>query len=259
MAGNVEARLGPIEQVHRVRRGLRRGQLYGALTMFSMSVIAGCVAAYRGALAYTEYGPLLVGRWVTPPLILALVLAVVGFGLGVRAWRTWRKRVRLHANGLALVRGRRGRAMAWPDVRALWSHAVRTGLPGLTSSRRLRLELEARDGRRLKIDDTLEEFEGLAQAVKARVYPLLLADYTRSFNEHQVLPFGPLRLGPEGLEDGPRPPFAWTEVRGAQLADGRLKVQTSRAGRQATLTYPAHRIPNVELCAQLIQEIGQSA
>ena len=259
MATALEARLGPIERVHRARRSLRRGQLYGAVALIALAILAWFVAAVRGFVAYTEYGPLLVARWVTFPQVLGLILAAVGLWLGWKSWRTWRLRVRVHANGVAIVRGRRGRAVTWAEVRALWSRAVRTGLPGLTSARRMRLELEATDGRRLRLDDSLEDFEVLALAVKSHVFPLLLAVYTRSFNDRQILAFGPIRLGPEGIEDGRRPPYGWSEVRGAQLASGRLQVQTSRPGRQSTLTYPAHRIPNVELCAQLIQEIGQSA
>jgi hypothetical protein len=259
MTGAVEGRLGRIERVHRVRRGLRRGQLIGAVTLVSIAALAWAVAVYRAAIAYTEYGPLLIGRWVTPPLILGLVLAALGVWLAVRAWRTWGLRVRRHAQGLAVVRGRRGQALAWADVHAVWSRAVRTGLPGLTGSRRLRLEVEASDGRRLRLDDRLEDFEELAGAIKARVYPLLMADYTRSFNDHQVLPFGPVRLGPSGVEDGPRPALAWNEIRGASLAAGRLQIQTTRTGRHAVISLPAHRVPNVELCAQLIQEIGHTA
>lgn len=259
MSGAVEGRLGPIERVHRVRRGLRRGQLIGAVTLASIAVLAWATAAYRAYVAYTEYGPLLVRRWVTLPLILGTVLAGFGLAFAVRAWRTWGVRVRRHANGLAVLRGRRGQALAWADVQALWSRAIRTGLPGLTGSRRLRLEVEARDGRRLRLDDRLEDFEDLAGAIKGRVYPMLMAAYTRSFNEHEVLPFGPVRLGPSGIEDGPRPTLAWNEVRGANLAAGRLQIQTSRPGRQAAISLPAHRIPNVELCAQLIQEIGRTA
>jgi hypothetical protein len=259
MSAPVEARLGPIEQVHRVRRNLRRGLLMGTVTLSLIAVLAWSIAAYRAYLAYAEYGPLLIGRWVTLPLILGLALAGAALWLGLRARRTWNLRVRLHANGLALVRGRRGRALAWPDVRALWSRAERTGLPGLTGSRRLRLDVEANDGRRILLDDSLEDFEGLALAIRGRVYPLLLAIYTRAFNEKQPIVFGPLRLSPAGIEDGPRSPFEWKEIRGAQLAAGRLLIETTRPGRQSAITLPAHRIPNVELCAQLIQEIGQTA
>lgn len=259
MTPPVEARLGPIERVHRVRRGLRRSQLTAAVVLSSLAVLAWSIAAYRAFVAYTEYGPLLVGRWVTLPLVLGLGMAGAGLWLGIRAWRTWRLRIRLHANGLAVVRGRRGRALAWPDVSALWSRAERTGLPGLSGARRLHMELEARDGRRLLLDDGLEDFEGLTSAIKGRVYPLLMAGYTQAFNEKRPLAFGPIRLSADGIEDGPRSPFEWKEVRGAQLTQGRLMIQTTRPGRQSAINLPAHRIPNVELCAQLIQEIGQTA
>jgi hypothetical protein len=231
----------------------------GAVVLSSIGLLAWSVAAYRAYLAYSEYGPLLVGRWVTLPVILGLILAGAGLWLAGRAWRTWHMRVRLHANGLALLRGRRGRALIWPDVRALWSRAERTGLPWFSGSRRLRLEVEANDGRRILLDDSLEDFEGLALTIKGRVYPLLLELYTRAFNEHQPIAFGPIQLTPAGIEDLPRSPFAWQEVRGAQLAAGRLMIQTTRPGRQSAITLPAHRVPNVELCAQLIQEIGQTA
>jgi hypothetical protein len=259
LAAPVEARLGPIEQVHRVRRGLRRSQLIGAVALFALAMLAWTVAAYRAYLAYTEYGPLLVGRWVTLPLLFGGVLASAALWLSLRAWRTWHMRVRLHANGLALLRGRRGRALIWPEVRALWSRAERTGLPGLAGARRLRLEVEANDGRRIVIDDNLEEFERLTLAIKGRVYPLLMDLYTHAFNDRQAIAFGPIVLGPNGIEDGARSPFAWQEVRGAQLAAGRLTIETTRPGRQAAIRLPAHRVPNVELCAQLIQEIGHTA
>jgi hypothetical protein len=233
--------------------------LIGAVALASAAVLAWAAAAYRAYIAYTEYGPLLVGRWVTLPLILGAVVGILALWFALRAWRTSGLRVRQHANGLAILRGRRGQALAWVDVRALWSRAVRTGLPGLTGSRRLRLEVEASDGRRLRLDDRLEDFEELAGAIKGRVYPILMAGYTRAFNDRQVLPFGPVRLGPTGIEDGPRPPLAWSEVRGANLAEGRLHIATSRPGRQAAISLPAHRIPNVEVCAQLIEEIGRTA
>src|SRR3970040_1543973 len=54
MSTTVEARLGPIEQVHRVRRGLRRGQLIGAVSLSSIGVLAGVVAAYPASISSTE-------------------------------------------------------------------------------------------------------------------------------------------------------------------------------------------------------------
>jgi hypothetical protein len=254
MAEPVEARLGPIERVHRIRRGRRRALLIAAVALGLAAVVGLTFAAYRAFVAYTEYGPLLIGRWIGPPVVVALASALAGIWMGRRAWRTWNLRVRLHQNGVAVVRGRRGRALAWPDIRSLWSRVERTGLSG---SHRMRLDVEADDGRRIILDDNLEDFESLAQSIKGHVYPRLLAAYTQHFNARQTIAFGPLRLGPEDRERAALA-LVGKEVRGAQLAGGRLKIQTTRPGKQAAVSIPAHRIPNVELCAQLIQEIGQS-
>lgn len=259
-AARLQSRLGPIARVHRVRSGLRRTQFWAAVTLAAAAGAAWLFAAARGLIAYTAYGPLLVPRWVGAPLALGLALALGAAWMAARAWRASRVRVRLHASGLAILRGRRGQALTWGDVRRVWSRAERTGLPGLPGTRRVRLEIEAVDGRRLRLDDRLEDFESLAAAVKAGVYPRLLAEYTRAFNGREPIQFGPLRLTPDGVVDPRRGELiGWKEIRGASLAGGRVLIETARPGRRAALRVTAHRVPNVELCTQLIQEIGQSA
>jgi len=254
-----EARLGSIERVHRVRRTLRRDTMLAAVGLAAGAVLAWTYGAYRAFLAYTEYGPLLVGRWLTAPLVVGLAFALAALWAAGRAWRTSRLRIRLHEHGLAIIRGRRGRALVWGEILALWSHAERTGFPGLAGSRRLRLEVQATDGRRLRLDDSLEAFEALAAAVKGHVYPPLLESYTHAFNEHRPLAFGPITLSQAGIEESDRTRLTWNEVQGARLDTGRLLIQTTRPGRQSARSLPADRIPNVELCAQLIQEIRQTS
>jgi hypothetical protein len=255
----IEARLGPIERVYRVRPGLRRARWLAAFACFSAAVLAWGFAGLRAFVALTEYGPLLVGRWVAGPALAGILLALLGSALGWRAWRTARLRVRLHAGGLAVVLGRRGRALPWSQILTIWSRAERTGIPGIQGSPRVRLEIEASDGQRVRLSEDLEDFESLAQAIKARVYPDLLAAYTRAFNDGQPIAFGPIHLTREGLRDGRRGALAWSLIAAARLESGRLKIEADRSGRRTTLSFPAHHIPNVELCAQLIEEIQQTA
>ena len=259
MTTPVEKRLGSILRVHRVRGSLRRGTMLGAVGLASAAVLLWTYGAYRGFVAYTEYGPLLVGRWLSAPLAVGIGCSVAAVWAGTRAWRSSRLRVRLHEHGLAIIRGRRGRALVWEDVLALWSRAERTGLPGFAGSRRLRLDVETTDRRRHRLDDSLEEFEALAAEVKGHVYPGLLKDYARAFNERRPLAFGLLTLNHNGIQDGGRTSLNWQEIQGARIDTGRLLIQTTRPGRQSARSLPADRIPNVELCAQLIQEIRQTS
>ncbi len=258
MATPIEARLGPIERIHRIRPGLRRMQFLTALACLIGAVAAWAAAAVGAFIAYTEYGPLLVGRWAAPPAIIGVALLALGLILGWRAWRTARLRIRLHAHGIAVVRGRRGRALPWEEVLTVWSRVERIGMPWASGPSRQRLEIEASDGRRVRLTEQLENFKILSQAVKSRVYPALLAAYTESFNQGRPIAFGPLILHKQGLRNGRRGPFGWSDVNSATLAAGRLTIELAGPGRGSRWKVPAHRIPNVELCAQLIQEIQQT-
>lgn len=257
MPAAIEKRLGEIKQVYRVRRNLRRNPLTLALVLCGAGILAWIVAAGRGLVAYIEYGPLLVGRWLSTPFLIGLSLIALAAVFAYRAWRAARLRIRLHAGGLAVVRGRRGRALLWDDVRALWSRAVRTGLPGLPGRLHFRLEIEARDGKRLRLDDRLEDFASLAEAVKGLVYPPLLEASSRAFNEGQTLHFGPIHLNRAGITDHRSLSYPWDTVSEARLASGRLVIRASREGKPTEVSIPAHRIPNVEVCTQLIEEIGR--
>lgn len=258
MAIPIEARLGPIERIHRIRPGLRRMQVLTALACLVGAVAAWAVAAMRAFIAYSEYGPLLVGRWAGPPAVIGLGLLLLGLILGWRAWRTARLRIRLHAQGIAVVRGRRGRALPWDEVLTVWSRVERIGMPWVSGPSRQRLEIEASDGRRVRLTEQLEYFDLLSQAVKSRVYPGLLAAYTEAFNQGQPIAFGPLILHKQGLRNGRRGPFGWPQVDSVTLESGRLIIDLASPGRRSRWKLPAHRIPNVELCTQLIQEIQQT-
>lgn len=257
MPPTVESKLGRIEQVFRVRRSLRRNRLTASVILVGGAILAWAIAAGRAYLAFTDYGPLLVGRWVWPPLLAGALLALLGGWFGIRAWNASRLRIRLHSAGLAVVHGRRGRALAWADVLAVWSRSVRTGIPGLPGRLHYTLELEARDGRRLRLDDGLEGFGALAEVVKSRVYPLVSQACTQAFNQGETLFFGPIQISPAGISDGGRMTYPWSAVNEAQLASGRLIIRAHRDGKSSEVAFPADRIPNVELCAQLIQEIGR--
>ncbi len=241
---------------HATRPEVRRLTL-GLGAAGAVGAAAAAVAALAsGYAAYTHYGPAAVWRRSVPWLWLSAALAIVGmYGLA-RLWTVGRLAVGVHERGLAVRRGRRLAWVGWEQILQVRTHAVRYGLPGLAWGRQVTLELGLLNGRRLRLPQSLSDLDGLTDAVKRNVYPPLLAEYTRRYNQGQALVFGPVRLTHQGLQVG-RAAIAWSDVGTVALEEGLLRVTSrpSAAGRR--LSVPAAGVPNVDLCAQFIQHLAQ--
>jgi hypothetical protein len=254
--GRRPAPFGALLSEHRPRR--TRVWLWAALAVAgSLGASIGAVSgAISGYFAYTQFGPAVVGRWAAPWLILAAACApLAALGL-INVWRLGGLVVRAYEHGLVLRHGASRRAARWEQVRGVQTAAIRYRLPGAGGPRtRLTLTLAGVGQTEIvTLTESLEGLDELAEVTKRRVYPRLLAEYTEAFNRGEELDFGPLQISAAGLSLGRRA-LAWNELDGATVQDGEVRLQ--RAGSRRRLKLPAQRIPNVELCVQLIEVLNQ--
>jgi len=263
-AGPSRADLGPLLETHSLRRGLR--QRLGALAVVGAvgALAAFAYGLYRWYFAFSRYGPAVVWRWSGPAFLTALALGALG-GLGVALLlRTRRIRVKVHESGLAIERGARLQIVPWERVRGIYTAAFRDALPW--PSRRSmaeltltvdQLRLDGSEGeQRIRLTRTIDGLDALAETVKKRVYPGLLAEYSRAFNEGQALQFGPVVVAPEGLRLNGRV-YPWAQVGRAELARGRLVLQPDEADKGRRVRLAARRVPNVEVLLQFLEQVGQ--
>lgn len=256
MTFRLEDKLGPFQSEHRTRRGVHRAYALAGWTAVAVSLVAALFAFGRALFAFQAYGPLAVQRWSSPPayasggfLVAGVVILFLGRGRGGRV-------VHQHERGLSIQRGRRGSALRWDDIRQVHTRSVRYGLGRFPWGRQDSLVLFTRDGRRFHLDQSLSDYDVLVETVKRNVYPPLLDAYTRAFNHGQSIPFGPLRLTPEGIQNG-RKILRWQNVALARLERGWLEALPADRRAGPKLRFAAWSIPNVDLCLQLIQELSR--
>ena len=256
MTFRLEDKLGPVLREHRSRQGVHRVYALAGWTAVAFSLAAALFAIGRALFAYQTYGPLAVERWFAPSAYASggfLVAGAASFFLG-------RGRggmvVRQHERGLSIQRGRRGSALLWGDIRQVHVRSVRYGLGRWPGGRQDSLVLVTRDDRRFHLDQSLSDYDALAETVKRNVYPPLLDAYTRAFNHGQEIAFGPLRLTPEGIQNG-RKTLRWPNVAQARLERGWLEALPADRRAGPRLRFPVRSIPNVDLCLQLIQELSR--
>jgi hypothetical protein len=241
---------------HRLRRLLRLAYPVLGLTGLLATLALWAFAAWRWVFAYSTYGPALVWRVALPIILLSAATLAAGL-IGVLA------RIRLgplvvttYERGLTVRRGRRGKLIRWSHIRYLRTAAVRYGFSGLSWGRRASITIALDSGEKFRFTTALTDIEGLIATVKGNVYPRMLEEYTRQFNDGNALSFGPLTLSRQAIQRG-RSQLEWTSLGRASLENGRL-VLTPRAGADGSkIRIEAGRIPNVDLCLQFIEQLGR--
>lgn len=244
------ARLGS----YRLRFGLRALQWTSILVGLFGGGGSAAIGMWRWTLAYTHYGPAVVWRWSLPWFLAAAGLAPAFF-LGLLSyWRNRKLRLDLYPSGLIFRRGGHARSLAWQDIRSLQHANSWLGLPTSFAGRTTSLLIETIDGAQVRIPRELDQFEHVVGEIKGRVYPRMQRAFSAAFNQGKTLHFGPIRMDNDGLQIGGHP-LEWGQLDSINLQHGELVFHISGGGRSGNLAVSANRIPNVDLCYQMIQTV----
>ncbi|MGA9532447.1 MAG: DUF6585 family protein [Anaerolineales bacterium] len=239
---------------YRLRVGLRVLQW----TSIVVGLIGGggstAVGVWRWTLAYTHYGPAVVWRWSLPWFLAAMGLAPAFF-LGLLSyWRNRKLRLDLYPSGLIFRRGSHAWSLAWQDIRGLQHASSWLGFPTSSAGRTTSLLIETFDGNRIRIPRELDQFEQVVGEIKGRVYPRMQRAFSAAFNQGKTLHFGPIQMNRDGLRVDEHP-LDWSQIDSASLQHGELVLYGAGGARSASLAVTANRIPNVDLCYQMIQTV----
>ncbi len=239
---------------HRPRRRQRRLYLLLALVGLSAGAIMLIIGIARWSFALANYGPAVVWRWSGIWLIIGGALLAVGLVGAVWLLRWGRLSVVVHDGGLQLKRGNQVRTLPWSEIETVQVTGVNyRSIWGSHST----LKLRTSDDQQIRLSDRLAGLSQLAATVKRNVYPRLVAEYTRYLRDGQPVAFGPLTLSLEGVARGPRK-LDWSQVTAAELHDGRITI-TPADGRGGALRVDARKVPNAEICLELVQHYARGA
>jgi hypothetical protein len=249
------ANLGKLISEHSLRREYRLLYQYLGAVGVGGAIVMVTVGVWRAYLAYQNYGPALVWRWSLPSYIAAAGLALVGFGSLLTFWRRHDIKVRAHDNGMAFRLRRKVNVNFWRHVRSIRTSSSRYMLPFLGTSGRSELLLTMTNNRSMCLSHIIAGLDQLVETVKERVYPRLMADYVKAYRMGQDVTFGPLALTLDGIQYRKRT-LAWDTVCGAEIVRGGLNILWETGKRVSRLRVPTKKIPNVEICFQLIRRLG---
>jgi hypothetical protein len=218
------------------------------------SMAAFIVAIIRWNFAFSHFGPAVVWHWARPALIAGLILFIIAI-IVLMFWSFRRDhRVFTSAAGLTYHLGRRRKHYPWESLRDLKISVVRYGPSWGTWGLRTSVVVMTDRDKRLRFRGPMAELDVFTTAVKSYLYPLQLRNYRRALQSQETIHFGPLRCTPEGLMYKRRL-YPWDSVIAAKLESGRLMISIRQAKATKKIHITAGRVPNSDLCAQLIESI----
>jgi hypothetical protein len=249
-AASLSLHAAAVPSVFHARMGEVNALLAAAIVTLGSALAALGFSLWAWYFAMSTYGPAAVRRWTGPWLVAAPLLGIVGIACLLRVWRLARLWVDAMPDGLRVHCGRKSEWIAWADVREIRTWPARPPGPAFS-----RLELRLTGKRTLRYTRSLADLEGLVQLVKRMAYPLLQESYRTRFNRGEGLEFGRLWLTPEGVQAGKKS-IQWGHVRSVEVRGGQLDV-LAVAPDAARIRVAAARVPNIDVCVQIIRLLGQ--
>ncbi len=232
-----------------------RRLLWTSFALGLVGMLTGLVIALvRWNFAYSHYGPAVVWQWAATPSYAALLCAIVSF---VALFNFLRRRQQVavaHLEGLTLQLRRKRVHYPWQQLCDLSLNVVHYGLPFWKWSSQFTATLSTNSNQKLTFRGSAQALDAFSNTIKHYLYPLRLQDYRQTLERDETIAFGPLQCAKDGLTYR-NELYRWDSVRAASLQSGQLVISVQSATGPKSVRIPAKRIPNPDLCAQLINRI----
>ena len=238
-----------------------RARIRSRNNVFFISSVLGFLVTFlvgigRWQFALQNYGPASIRNLIAPVLwflFFFMALSIVAF-LNLRRFRG--VELQISPSGLVIQKSKTLESIMWHEVSRIRASFVRYGLFGFAWGRKTELEIFTEEGRRYRFDQSIEAIDTLIELTKSYVYPILFEKYRETFNQGEPLNFGPLILTSDGILNS-RKALRWKDLGEIRLKEGMLQLQPFENIDGPKLSVSAHKIPNIDLCLQLIRHMAQ--
>lgn len=242
-------------RLYRIRR-----EVYARSVIFLLFSLGGALAStgvliWQWRKAVLSFGPAALLRWISLPAWVTLIFFILVIISFISYKRTRHGEIQVSNSGLTIRKGKESETIDWEQIILIQTNMVRYGLFGLFWAKKTEIHIVTKDGSEHKFDQAFEDLDELIAVIKQAVYPRLVGEYLHAFNRGEPISFGPIVLTSDGLLYG-RKAFRWRDMGTAKVEKGYLQLSSSDGRKDPQLSIPAHKIPNVEVCIEIISHLS---
>jgi len=203
----------------------------------------------------THFGPAVLWRSLHPYLWVIIGSAILaGIGLSF-LHRSRRQEIQLSPMGITWRKGSKLWVYRWDEIKNIFITSIRYGIMEFIWANKIEVVLYLQEGSRIKINRAFENIGMLVDTIKHYVYPIMVDKIRIAFNQGEPMHFGPITLTSQGVLNG-RKTLRWEDIGKIELQRGRLNLQPIDQKHGTKLSVSAHKIPNIDLCLQILHHFG---
>jgi hypothetical protein len=235
-------------------RGARWGSLSAGL-LFLLGAFAATIFGVFSTFAnYQKYGPAVIGRELTPPLIIAAIAFAIGAGASWSAYSNWNRAVAVYTNGLAANDNKGLQTWRWEEVDQFYAAITRHYTNGVYTGTTYIYTLRKADNSKLVFDNKYNKVQDLGQAIEQAVTPTLYKRAADAYNAGHTVSFGSVAISKEGVTIGKKV-YPWAEVAQVSINQGYIRVSKKDGGWFSGASAAASTIPNLNVLLSIIDQI----
>jgi hypothetical protein len=153
--------------------------------------------------------------------------------------------------GFVVDHGHYAVAFPWDDIESVRETLLDVRSYGVHVRTERLLDVRRRDGERVKLNSHFREVDALAEAIESAVTERLLPKARDALEKGRPVGFGPVRLTPQGFDDGGLQVLPWEEYDGATIKEGFLNVR-KRGQKSDWFSRPLGELPNGRILLALL-------
>ena len=242
-------------QTYHIRNAILIRYLCLSLLGFIGMLITLIIGLWRWWSIMTHFGPAVLWRSLQPFLWITIGFVLLG-GIGLSLLRhSKQQEIQLSPMGITWRKGRKLRIYHWEKIKNIFITSFRYGIMEFTWASKTEVILYLQEEKRFKISQSFESIGMLVDTIKHYVYPIMFDRVRVAFNQGQPMHFGPITLTSQGVLNGKKN-LRWEDIGKIELHRGRLSLQAMDLASGAKISVPAHKIPDIDLCLQILHHFG---
>lgn len=217
----------------------------------ALTVIYGIYDSYTQT---EKYGSAVLGRTLTPPACIALILFLLGAGLAVSAFVNWNKAAVVYEKGLAYNDRKGLRAWRWDEINHFFMAITKHYYNGIPTGTTYVYTLRKTDGSQIKLDNKFAGIQELGKAIQQGVFPLQYERLVQALKNGQTVALGSVILSKDEIVIGKKA-FPWAEVEQVGIQRGFVSVKKKGGGWFSGASASVASIPNLEALLAVVDQI----